>query len=122
MAIAQTGSFTDYNVHPFHDSEVNLKFEDHAIQGKMIVASYTCGNSEMMGFSNVQKFQDFIKDKLAVELARAMITGKLVEFTLVEDLASNSTSYRARCFATSDDKVKVLRINKKNPQETWGKN
>lgn len=113
MSIAQTGSFTDYNVHPFHDREIGLEFQEHSIQGKMIIASYTCGNSEMMGFSSVQKFQDFIKDKLAVELARAMITGKLVEFTLVEDLASNSTEYRARCFATPDSMVKIIRTTKK---------
>lgn len=109
MAIVSQGKFTDYSDLPFHDTDVTLKFEEYAVAGKMLEANYYCNESEILQFGSDAKFHTFVKDKLAVELARAMINNKLVEFTLTKDHANNTTLYRARCFATPDETVKILR-------------
>lgn len=82
------------------------------IKGKMITVNlvYTGADIERLGLSSVPNyFEDTIKKDLIMKLAHSLARENYVEFTKQEDFASNSITYRARIYATPDDKVRILR-------------
>lgn len=82
------------------------------IKGKMITVDlvYTGEDLERLGLSSVPNyFEDTIKKDLIMKLAHSLARENYVEFTKQEDFASNSITYRARIYATPDDKVRLLR-------------
>jgi hypothetical protein len=104
-----TYKFEDHSLMPFMDPDLDVVYEEYAVRGTMINVNYTCSNYDAASYNSVSEFQDYIKTKLAVQIAKAMINQKLVSFTLVEDIASSATNYRARCFATPDDQVRLIK-------------
>jgi hypothetical protein len=116
MAMVNTTRFEDHSILPFKDSDVEAKADEYAaIQGKMITVSFTSNHMEKEVFksNSVTDYQNYIKDKLAMELARYMIREKLIHFSLIEDIASGGTEYRARCFATPDNQTRLILNTKK---------
>jgi hypothetical protein len=101
-------NFAEHTHFPFKDPDVNTTYEEFAVGGKMLIANYTSTETDKVAFASVDSWQNFVKDKLAVEIGRALIREKLVSFTLQDDIVSGTTHYRARCFATPDTQVKIL--------------
>jgi hypothetical protein len=85
---------------------MNVGIETYAIGGKMITASMTIDHPSMINVPEV-----VMKERLAVQLAHAMIENKLIEFTRQEDPQMLGTIIRARTFLTPDTQVRILRIN-----------
>ena len=108
-----SSNFAEHTNFPFRDSDVNTTYEEFAVGGKMITVSYTSSETDKLAFSSVDSWQNFVKDKLATEIGRAMIRDKLVSFTLQDDIQNIVTHYRARCYVTPDDQVRLLRALKK---------
>ena len=98
---------------PFTDKELETIYEEYAIGGKMITVNYTSNASDEMAFSSLDNWQNFVKDKLAHAIGRAMISGKLISFDLQKDMAESTTHYRARCYVAPDDQVRLLKALKK---------
>ena len=78
-----------------------------------IIQNYTKYDDIKILLKAYENLQNYIKDKLALELARGMINGKLIHFSLIEDIASGATEYRARCFATPDNQTRLILNTKK---------
>ena len=95
------------------DGEVDISYDEYAILGKMITAQYTSSPKEQISFSSSQSWHHFVKEKLATELGRAMIRANLISFSLQDDIQNIVTHYRARCYVTPDDQVRLLRALKK---------
>lgn len=108
MAIP-TYKFEDPLTMPFMDPDLDVVCEEYGVRGTMINVNYTSSNYDAASYKSVAEFQDYIKTKLAMQIVKSMINEKLVSFTLVEDIASNATNYRARCFATPDDQVRLIK-------------
>jgi hypothetical protein len=103
-----SSNFVEHTPFPFKDSDTNTTYEEFAVGGKMLTVSYTSSETDKVSFTSVDSWQNFVKEKLAVEIGRAMIREKLVSFTLQDDIVSGTTNYRARCFATPDEQIKIL--------------
>ena len=104
-----TYKFEDHSLIPFMDPDLDIVFEEYGVRGTMINVNYTSSNYDAASYKSLTEFQDYIKTKLAMQIAKSMINEKLVSFTLVEDIASSATHYRARCFATPDDQVRIIK-------------
>jgi hypothetical protein len=93
-------------------SNTSVDTYDHAIQGKMFLASDYVHFDYMDDRDPLLKErEDEVKKRLTEKLLRAMIEGKCVEFTKSHDRTSGSYTYRARCFVTPDAQVKILRTH-----------
>jgi len=83
------------------------------IQGKMITVDivYSCDDLERLGLTSVPNyFEDSIKKELILKLAHSIARENYVEFTKQENYAAeHSITYRARIYATPDDKVRLIR-------------
>jgi hypothetical protein len=91
-------------------SNTSVQTYDHVIQGKMFLASDHVPYDFTGDIDSLSKEkEDAVKFRLTEKLLRAMIEGKCVEFTKSYDSVSGSHTYRARCFVTPNDQVKILR-------------
>jgi hypothetical protein len=82
------------------------------IQGKMITVDivYSCDDLERLGLTSVPNyFEDSIKKELILKLSHAIARENYVEFTKQDNYAEHSITYRARIYATPDDKVRLIR-------------
>ena len=104
-----TYKFEDHSLMPFMDPDLDVVYEEYGVRGTMITVNYTSSNYDAASYKSVAEFQDYIKTKLAMQISKAMINEKFVSFTLVEDIDCNATNYRARCFATPDDQVRLIK-------------
>jgi len=87
---------------------MEIKVQDHAIGGKMVVGTITISELEMMSVYNTDAF----KMSLASQLAKALLEKRLVEFTRHQDPIQGSTTVRIRAFLVPDDNIRILRIAK----------
>lgn len=94
-------------------SMINVNFEEHSIQGKMLTAQYIIGMAETLHFDSENSFRQHVKQMLARQLAEKIIEDKLAEFTIEKIATTQSTVVRARCFLTPDSNVRILRKEKK---------
>ena len=83
----------------------------HTIQGKMITVSYAMGMESIAGLRPGLDKEDKIKYELARRLMLEMLKSGMIEFTKQSDPATFTTIFRARCFMTPKDQVKILRKN-----------
>lgn len=86
---------------------------EYAIQGKMVTVDivYTGADMERLGLTSVPNyFEDTIKKDLILKLAHSMARDNYIEFTKQMDSLEDVIRYRARIYATPDDKVRYLRI------------
>jgi hypothetical protein len=101
-------------VSSWDSNSVAINSYDYVIQGRMFLASdyvpYDFTGDIVGDIDSLSKEkEDEVKYRLTEKLLRAMIEGKCVEFTKSIDHASGSHTYRARCFVTPNDQVKILR-------------
>jgi hypothetical protein len=78
-------------------------YTEYAIRGRMVVANYMIGNG--LNMDNAA-----IKDRLAQELAFKLIESNVINFTVKNDLASDSRHFAGRVFLVPSEDVQLLRV------------
>ncbi len=107
-----TDPYDFYNRYYPKDSNTSVQTYDHAIAGKMFLATFQVPFDYMDDSDSPSKEKENeAKSHLTEKLLHAMIEGKCVEFTKSQDPISGSHTYRARCFVTPDAQVKILRTH-----------
>ena len=96
---------------PFDIDDITFGVKDYAIGGKMVSATYAVSYLDVMSWKT--DFEDHVKQQLASELAKFMLNNKLIEFTKSLPANSEAITYRARCYLTPDDNVKILRVHER---------
>ena len=83
--------------------------EEYSIFGHMITAQINLTEESISSLSmHVDDWKDQIKTMLADMLAQKIVDG-YCEFTHKQDIETGTRFFKARCFLTKDDQVKVLR-------------
>lgn len=89
----------------------DTQIKEIAIQGKLVTVSFVVSDSDPYSLAiNPLESERWIKEKLATELAKALIQGNLVEFTKNISSLDFSTKFTARCYLAPDSQVKSLRM------------
>jgi|694.fasta_scaffold24130_8 hypothetical protein len=104
MAIAKA-----FDENPLDYEDIDFGVREYAIGGKMVEAAFTLSSFDTM----VANIEDEIKDTLARNIAVFIIKNKLIEFTKTSNPTSYDITYRARCYLTPDEMVKILRVHAK---------
>ena len=107
MALAPWPLHTNV-IDPF---EVEFNVKDVAIGGKLLTVSLELNPLDEMTFVNPDDYKRAVKQKIASELARAMIESNLVEFTQMVSSTNMGKVIHARCYLAPDNQVKILRIH-----------
>ena len=96
-------------VDPF---QVELDVTDISIGGKLLSAKLEVNTMDEMSFRDNDEYRRAIKQKIASELARAMIESNLIEFTQISSAVNlGCKTIHARCYLAPDNQVKILRIH-----------
>lgn len=104
----------DYPATPF-DSDFSIV--DVPIGGKLIQAKLELSPAESMTFQSDDDYKRAIKQKIASELAQAMLDSRVIEFTrLPQNPIGNDIIY-ARCYLAPDASVKILRMQYVKPDK-----
>jgi hypothetical protein len=111
MAISKAFDLNSQVIPPFDASDIKFGVKDYAIGGKMVDAAYVVSYVDVMAWKT--NFEDYVKEQLAQQMARYMLNNKLIEFTKKSSPHSDVITYRARCYLTPDDKVKILRVHER---------
>jgi hypothetical protein len=86
------------------DNACDIKYIDTPIQGHLVTAA------SFMHVSHATSMHtDYIKKQLVHMLAAGLIDKKLISFTKIDDPLTLTTSFYARGFLVSDDKVRLIR-------------
>lgn len=88
---------------------------DIAIGGKLIQAKLELSPLEEMNFKSGDEYKQAIKNKLASEIARAMIDTNSIEFTHLPQHGAGNDIIYARCYLAPSDQVKLLRMHYVKP-------
>ena len=108
---------------PWHHTIANDPYDvefsavDVAIGGKLIQAKLELTNMESMNFKSDDDYKRAIKQKVASDLARAMIETNVIEFTRLPQPATGTDIIYARCYLAPDSQVKILRMNYVKPDK-----
>jgi hypothetical protein len=92
------------------ETKINFNEQHYAIGGKMLIGKYELASNEFENFKVEPKLVDYIKEKLAYELAKKMIEDRLIEFTEYKNISTDSSTIAFRCYLAPDDQIKILRI------------
>jgi hypothetical protein len=85
----------------------NDRFESLTVNTKMIIVTHTA--TEFEDITNDKKrYEKYIKEKMALEIANLILKDDLVLFTKQNDVATYTTTFRARVFLANKDVVSVL--------------
>ena len=84
-----------------------LNVQEYAIGGTLIGATLTLTAAEAMQVTDGER--RYIKEKLAVLLAKAMIEKGLVEFTQMDNPSTMGKTIHARCYLAPNDQVRIIR-------------
>ena len=95
----------------FDIDDISFNVKDYAIGGKMVGAAYVVSYVDVMSWKT--NFEDYVKEQLAQQMVRYMLNNKLIEFTKKSSATSDNITYRARCYLTPDDTVKILRVHER---------
>lgn len=95
----------------FDTDDISFGVKEYAIGGKMIVATYAVTLLNVMSWKT--DFEDHVKEQLTQQMVRYMLNNKLIEFTKSSSPTSEAITYRARCYLTQDDTVKLLRVHER---------
>ena len=87
------------------DNACDIKYIDTPIQGHLVTASFM----HVTDFLATSIDTDYIKRQLVHMLAAGLIDKKLISFTKIDDPLTLTTSFYARGFLVSDDKVRLIR-------------
>ena len=93
-----------FNNDPSRPYNFDLDIKEYAIGGKLLTASLMSDEDTIQSMG-----KDFIKEKLAIQLAMGMLENKMVEFTSMRDHLTLSIKIHARCYLTPDNQVKIIR-------------
>lgn len=96
---------------PFDTDDISFGVKEYAIGGKMVSATYAASYLDAMSWKT--DFEDHVKEQLAQQMVRYMLNNKLIEFTKSSSATSEAITYRARCYLTPDDNVKILRVHER---------
>lgn len=91
--------------HRQYSQDVSIQPEI-AIKGNMVTATIRVPREDIEDFGTNE---NWIKEYLAIRLAKGIIENNLVEFTRQENMMDGSYTFRARLFATPDSTVRQLR-------------
>lgn len=86
------------------------RYESLTINTKMIIATLKANELEVINLitSDKKDYEKYIKEKLALEIANLILKEDLVLFTKQKDVATYTTTFRARVFLANKDVVSVL--------------
>jgi hypothetical protein len=81
------------------------------VQGEMVYTEITMSEYELMrsGGMTPDEFNDQIKLDLCQQMVKELVASKMVEFTQEQLIRNNEFVFRARIYATPDDKVQLIR-------------
>jgi hypothetical protein len=111
MAISKAFDLNTMPIPSFDIEDIRFGAKDYAIGGKMVDAAYSVSYLDAMAWK--PNFEDHVKEQLAKQMARYMLNNKLIEFTKKSSPHSDTITYRARCYLTPDDTVKILRVHER---------
>jgi len=80
------------------------------VQGEMLYTEIVMSEYELMrnGGMTPDEFKEQIKLDLCYQMVKELVASKMVEFTMQETF-DDTRIFRARIFATPDDKVQLIR-------------
>jgi Zn/Cd-binding protein ZinT len=88
-------------------AKVNDRFESLTVNTKMITVMHKV--TEFEDITNDEKrYEKYIKEKMALEIANLILKDDLVLFTKQNDVATYTKTYRARVFLANKDIVSIL--------------
>jgi hypothetical protein len=90
------------------DNACNVKYIDTPIQGHLVQASITIADEKIQSLL-LDDGKMTIKKQLVHMLAEALLDKRMVAFTKIDDPVHLTTTFYARGFLVSDDKVKLIR-------------
>jgi hypothetical protein len=93
------------------DPDVSFETEDYAIGGQMLVVKIELDNLDTL--IDTEDYRQHIRQKLAMQLALAMLDNALVETTAMQDPGTGRRTIAARCYLAPRDQVKILRVHKR---------
>lgn len=85
-----------------------MKHADQPIQGVPFIASMSITENEVNAATQIIN-EEYIKRALTEKLANELFESKMIEFTRQHDLSTGTYLFRARIFAVSDDRIRILR-------------
>jgi hypothetical protein len=95
--------------------ELDFSVVDIPIGGKLLQARLELNWIEQFDFKSDEVYKQAIKEKVAFELALAMIQSKAIEFTHLTQPSTGTDTIYARCYLAPSDQVKVLRMHYAKP-------
>ena len=98
-------NFMQYDLFDNPDNACDIKYIDTPIQGHLVKASITLSTNELISYIDAEE----IKKQLVHKLAAGLIDKKMIAFTKIDDPVHLTTTFYARGFLVSDDKVRLIR-------------
>ena len=96
-----------------YDFDVSFEYEDHAIQGKMVIGRAVLPEEYHLKALSDAAFKQNVREILIQKLAEALYKEKLVEINQVKDPLSGELRVIIRAFMTPDSQVRLLRTIKR---------
>jgi hypothetical protein len=84
----------------------DLNVKEYAIGGKLLTMRMTFNEYDSTVLTKEQ-----IKEKMAINLAQAMVENNMIEFTRQVDHSTLNVMIHARCYMAPNEQVKILRIH-----------
>lgn len=108
MAWTQIQNLTQFDLFDNPDNACNVKYIDTPIQGHLVQASITMADEKIQSLL-LDDGKNVIKKQLVHMLAEGLLDKRMVAFTKMDDPVHLTTTFYARGFLVSDDKVKLIR-------------
>jgi hypothetical protein len=89
--------------------QIDIKFKDYAIGGKMITAKVVVDEQVMVSRFSNEDGRQAMRSTMVARLAEAMLENRLCEITQYKNPIDFSTTIVARAYVAPDDMVKLLR-------------
>ena len=86
----------------------NDSVESLTVNTKMITVRHTATGFEEDIVNDEKRYEKYIKEKMALEIANLILKDDLVLFTKQNDVATYTKTYRARVFLANKDIVSIL--------------
>ena len=109
MSITPPMSYASTWQTPSDGNEIDFKYEDLAIGGKMITAAVTVTEAEIA--NGGEGFKSHVRERMVKALVSGIIEQGMIEFTQIKDPLQFNIKVMARCYLAPNDQVKLLRVN-----------
>ena len=96
-----------------YDFDVAFEYEDHAIQGKMVIGRAVLPEEYRLKAWHDEAFKQEVRETLIQKLAEALYKEKLVEINQAQDSLNGEWCVIIRAFMTPDSQVRILRTVKR---------